>query len=310
MISAGRTPLVICPKQLGDILLLQPMLAAMRERSRGPVALLTRSGHRPMLKLMPEVRVPHRAVAGVYSSIVGIGDNRKTTVSALLNFSRRKILILPAKAERSRWQKLVFGSVHADELGDEFVGRFYWKWFAERDARFRAPRLEQPPEGWAPPGVSPGGYLLLNATSGWKRKSWKPDRWAQVADALGGVYDCEVLLTSGTQKWQREAVEKTVAAAGGRCRPLAGGTSLEQFLWLCANARMVLTVDGAAAHFAQAFRVPAVTLFGPTHAGNWHFSDASHRAVVSKSGAARMEDIAPDSVIETALSIVAPSSGR
>jgi len=306
MLSAGRSPLVICPKQLGDILLLQPMLAALREHSRGPVTLLTRSGHRAMLKLMPEVRIPYRPIGCAYSTIIGIAEDRKTTVHALLNFSRRKMLILPDRGERRGSQRLVFSSVHAEDLGDEFVGRFYWKWFVDRDARFRASRLTKPPEDWAVPGVTAERYLLFNPTSGWKRKRWTPGQWVTVAQRLADAYDCEVLVTSGSQEWQREAVSEIVEETGGACRSVPG-TSLEQFLWLCANARMVLTVDGAASHLAQAFRVPAVTIFGPTNVHNWHFSDASHQAVVSPSGAPKMEDVSAEEVIEAAFSILEPT---
>jgi heptosyltransferase-2 len=47
---------------------------------------------------------------------------------------------------------------------------------------------------------------------------------------------------------------------------LAGNTTLRQYLALIAASQLVLTVDTAAVHAAQAFDVPVVALFNPaTH---------------------------------------------
>lgn len=45
---------------------------------------------------------------------------------------------------------------------------------------------------------------------------------------------------------------------------------------------MVLCIDGAASHLAQAFGVPTVTIFGPTHPGKWHWPTPRHRVLSAR----------------------------
>ncbi len=89
-------------------------------------------------------------------------------------------------------------------------------------------------------------------------------------------------------------------------RTLGGTTSLKGFLWLCANARMAVTIEGAASHILKAFDVPNLTLFGPSVMANWHQPELRHLAIQaapSKDGKHRMRDLPSTAVIEQALSI-------
>jgi ADP-heptose:LPS heptosyltransferase len=78
-------------------------------------------------------------------------------------------------------------------------------------------------------------------------------------------------MTGSVTDWQVAECRKIEAVAGDLVRNLSGQTSLRNYLWLVANARLVLTVDSAAAHLAAAFGVPNFTLFGPTDHRNWHW---------------------------------------
>lgn len=89
---------------------------------------------------------------------------------------------------------------------------------------------------------------------------------------------------------------------------LAGATSLREFLWLCASARLVVTVDGAASHLASAFGVPALTLFGPTPVVHWHRPSPRSVALVadaSRDGKRRLRNLPPAPVLHAVRELMA-----
>ena len=112
-----------------------------------------------------------------------------------------------------------------------------------------------------------------------------------------------VVMTSASTDWQVEHCLAIAGAAAPHVRSLSSGTTLEQFLWLCANASMVLTVDGAASHLAAAFGVRSLTLFGPTNIHNWHHTEPRNialQAASDKDGKARLRNLASNEVLSAA----------
>jgi ADP-heptose:LPS heptosyltransferase len=122
---------------------------------------------------------------------------------------------------------------------------------------------------------------------------WTVDGWAAVLRAIGGPF----VLTNAGAGWQSEHCGKIAAATGAVIQP----TTLRQFLWLCANARAVLTVDGAASHLAAAFGVKCFTVFGPSSLANWHRPAPGHiafQAPPDNAGARILKKLAPGPVVE------------
>lgn len=291
-------------KQLGDLVLLEPALSRLRDHHGGPVRLLTRSGHAPLAALMSGIRLVRGIPLAPAGDLYCFDPLNKSAMRSLFApvWSRK---FLPAEHRELSWfHSVLFPRVNTPDLGASYVAEFFWSHTpVPAKAPFRLPKLAQPPAAWAPPGRVPGSYILVNPTAGWRRKSWTADGWARVLKAL----DAPFLLAGGGLDWQVAQCLDIVEKAGGRAENLAGSTSLKEYLWLCANARAVLTVDGVASHLALAFGVRCLTLFGPTSLQNWHRPALGHialQAPAEKDGACRMRNLDPAAVVEAAVRLV------
>ena len=230
-------------------------------------------------------------------------DHQNTSaLRALIIPARTKRAILPESREIAWFHRPLFGDLIVTELGDRYVAEYFWdNTPVPAEGPFRPPRLKQPPDTWKPPGFDAEPYVLLNATSGWRHKSGLPERWAGVLRELHAEFGMRFVLTSASTDWQIRNCHDIQKLTGPSVRSLASGTSLENFLWLCANARMVLTVDGAASHLSAAFGVRNLTLFGRTNIRNWHHPTATSLALQappSRDGIRRLRDLAVPGVLD------------
>jgi len=291
-------------KQLGDLVLLEPTLAKLCEHHGAPVECMTRSGHAPLLKLMPGVRF-RRGIPLVYRGHLYCFDPlSKSALRSMLAPSRVKKCVLPEKREMRWYHSPLFRELIVPELGDRYVAEYFWDSTpVPCSAPFRPPRLDQPPDHWRPEGFESDPFFLINPTSGWRQKSWLPDCWVRMLGALHEESGIKFVMTSASVDWQIQHCREIQEKSGSLVRSLASSTSLENFLWLCSRAQAVLTVDGAASHLAQAFGVKSVTLFGPTNRRNWHYSSNGNLAVqapLSKDRISRLRNLSAEAVIEAA----------
>ena len=116
--------------------------------------------------------------------------------------------------------------------------------------------------------------------------------------------EMNILITSGDQAWQMEHSQKIAKDLGARVHFLGGQTGLEAFLWLVSRSRMVLGVDGAASHLAEAFGRRSLTLFMKSNMMNWHepgaFNVAIAAAVNAETGVLEIES---EAVADQAISL-------
>ena len=105
--------------------------------------------------------------------------------------------------------------------------------------------------------VPRGGYYTFapGAEFG-PSKRWPERHYAALAAGL----DLPVLLL-GSGK-DALVCDHIVQATGGRCRNLAGKTSLAEAFALIAGARAMVSNDSGLMHVAAAFGIPQVALFG------------------------------------------------
>lgn len=295
-------------KQLGDLLLLEPALTRLRTHHGSPVRVLTRTGHAPLLSLMDGIAFQRGLPLSPHSHLYCFDPLNKSALRSVLAPAWHKRCILPEKREAAWFHRPLFGKLIVPELGDRYVAEYFWaNTPVPATTPFRPPQLTRPPAAWRPPGLNDEPFLLLNPTSGWRQKTWTSEGWAAVLQALHGAGAPRVLMTSASTDWQIAHCREIETEAGPLVSSLASGTSLENFLWLCANARMVLTVDGAASHLAAAFGIRSLTLFGPTSLANWHHPTPINRALrapVSKDGKRRLRYLLPEEVCPAALDLL------
>ncbi|GAB4464682.1 MAG: glycosyltransferase family 9 protein [Anaerolineae bacterium] len=103
--------------------------------------------------------------------------------------------------------------------------------------------------------------VVIHAGAGSAYKTWLPDHWASVGDALARRHSARVVLTGSA----REAVAVREIALRMAEPPIvaAGDTTIGQLAALCARARLVLGPDSGPLHLAVAVGAPTVHLYGP-----------------------------------------------
>ncbi len=298
-----RRILVICHKQLGDLVLLEPALARLASAASRPVELLTRSGHAPLISLMDGVQITSRAWLRRFDAVYCYDHLDKSALHAISTFSPRKDLLLRSPTEITKLHRIAFDEIRSPGIADRFLADYNWTYtLADTPAPYRLPRLNLPPDTWAPPDAPTGDYLLLNSTAGWKSKRWKAAAWAEVLRVLLSHGVPRILVTSGGQDWQIEHAKRiTDAVADPRVTSLGGQTKLEEFLHLVSRARMILGVDGAASHLANAFGGRSLTLFFRTNPLNWHHPSPRSQAILADhDDESDLYEISPDEVAEKA----------
>jgi ADP-heptose:LPS heptosyltransferase len=283
-------------KQLGDLVLLEPALSRLRAHHGGPIRLMTRTGHADLVALIPGVEPVRGAALIPARRLYSFDPLNKSAFRALLAPVLERCLICPEQRELQWYHRLLFLSHPHPEIGTSYVAEFFWENTpVPTSESFRAPVLERPPQAWAPGNCPEGSFILVNPTAGWKRKMWTVEGWVEVLRSLGSGH--RFVITHAGAEWQKAHAEAIAARTGA----VIASTTLREYLWLCAHARAVLTVDGAASHLAGAFGVKCFTLFGPTSLAQWHRAAPGHiafQAPADANGQRRLRDLDPAPVVE------------
>lgn len=133
---------------------------------------------------------------------------------------------------------------------------------------------------WKRLGLPPGRYVVAINSSGafGSAKLWPGAHFAALARKLVDDTECSVLVLCGPG--EREIAREIVASADHpRIVDLADERLSIGLTKACVRrSRLLVTTDSGPRHFAAAFDVPVITLFGPTHIA-WsenHFARAVH----------------------------------
>jgi hypothetical protein len=135
-------------------------------------------------------------------------------------------------------------------------------------------------------GDLPERFLAVHPGSGAIAKSWPPDRFGGLIDALGPG---RFLLVEGPADAGAAA-----ALRGRRGAVLARGLPPRVLGALLARAAALVGNDSGVAHLAAAWGAPTVALFGPTDPGVW--SPVGPRVTIVRSPSGRMDGITVDTV--------------
>lgn len=159
-------------------------------------------------------------------------------------------------------------------------------------------------------------------TGSWPAKTWLPERFAAVMDALAG--ECVPVWIWGPG--ERQTVE-AVRSRMKRPSLLAPPTGWQELGALLERAALLVGNDSGPKHVAVAVGTPTVTIFGPTHPATWHPPGGPHAAVEATGldclhcnanrcpleGERHMRcmlDVTPERVIEAARALLAASANR
>ena len=119
---------------------------------------------------------------------------------------------------------------------------------------------------------------MVNPGASKSEKYWLPERWAEVILHLQYHHGLPCILTGGSDSEEQthlRAIQTALAMLGSGPLPLplvvlAGQLDLTLLTALTARSALVVTSDTAVMHIASAFKIPQISLFGPTNPFEWH----------------------------------------
>jgi len=144
-------------------------------------------------------------------------------------------------------------------------------------------RLSAPPEG--APGQAPqptAPFIAIHPGSSSAYKLWPADRFTELAVQLADRYGVDILLLGDRPDRERNAgIREAAARAGCRRVTCADTLELRGAAGLIMRARLFIGTDSGLSHLATALGQRTVVLFGPSDHAKWGFQDSTH-AVVRK----------------------------
>lgn len=306
--SVPKTFAIVSDKQLGDVVLLEPVTRLLAGLSGQPCALDVKPSFEPLVQLMTQAcwgpcsgRINDQSWTTSWSSRAVIRSRRVA--------SRQRLLLCNRPDHVRWWYRFLFKRIVVEPIEGEYWAHYFWRAMGGDPALFRAPQLQKPPSSWAHSRLPEGPYVLLHPTASRPEKYWLPQAWQEVlSSALAS--GLPIVLTGGDSPAERAHCDALLAdpKLAARCINLAGDTSLRQYLHAVSRASLLLCVDGSASHLAQAFGVQSLTLFGPVHPVKWHWPSLRHRVLSaydysSAVDQVRTEDI-PVSVVQAELDLL------
>ena len=227
--------------------------------------------------------------------------------------ARRKKLLLNQRKYLRWWYPLLFDELVEVPSSGEYWASYFWRAVGGDTRIFTAPRLNPAPTSWRHPDLPREPFLLIHPTAAWPEKYWVPEFWARVRMGFKSAARLPWVMTGGGSESERKHCTQIIKAMGGGIVDLSGRTSLKEYLHALCAARLVLCVDGSASHLAQAWDVPAITLFGPVFPLRWHLPTRRHAAVSAfdhvQNKPPTCGDITPEIFLDACESLVAKNAG-
>lgn len=285
-------------KRIGDLLLTTPALAALRARhpdSRiilggGPISAVLA----PALPMVDEVIAWRPGMAGALDAarIFGKGSDGmtldftgtdRTALATMLSKApvRRSFSWMERKGNRARcYTELIESSVRDRHTVDHYLDLVG----GPTDSGVLPPHgvldlpetaLQAAADLLTEHGVDVAQpYIVVHPGSAREEKHWLPGRWAILLHRMLEQFDETTILLTGTKDAHEAAHLEAILENGPdlprhRLINLAGRTPLLTLAAIIESAWFLVGVDSAAVHFAGAFGVPSLSLYGPTNPYHW-----------------------------------------
>ena len=299
MVSGERTAadgrprvLVIRPGALGDTLLTEPVVAALRAAHKAAIIELAgRTDYLPLLVGQELADACTSTDSAAFTSLFGEDPLELPTYDIVLAYLPDPDGALAAKLRGRNKRAVVFdprpaegGTVH---IVDHLLGALAPLGICAARSR---PRLTCRNE-WSAAARAllerRRDYAVIHPGSGGRPKLWAPEKWAAVISAL---WPLEFVLTCGPA--DDEVANDVLARVAGRSRVVAvRGRPVTTLAGVLAGAKLYLGCDSGVTHLAAALGVPTVAVFGPTDPQVWAPRGPNVRVVVGR-GATRSVAVA------------------
>ena len=290
--------LVVRLSSLGDIVLTEPVTAALRlARPDCEIAFAVKERFRDVVAGQPAVTAVHALPSGSagalaslcrevrsrrYSAVVDLHGNARSRVVAAA--AHAPVVSVYRKRDPGDWLRVRVARrpFRARVLTvDRYLAALTKLGIAAPSARpqFRVPGRDAAlADGrLAGRGLSAGRFTVVAPGAVWETKRWPAERFAEVVRELSQGEGLPCLLVGSEA--ERALCDEVAAAAGpgARAGSVAGETTLRQTAALVSRAALFVGNDSGLSHLAMAAGTPTVAVFGPTDPGQLDFK--GHAAV-------------------------------
>jgi heptosyltransferase-3 len=280
-------------RHIGDVLLITPLLRALRETFPGArITAVVNSGTEAMLAHNPHIDevLIYRRDSSWWDEItflrelrrrhfdltIGLTEGERTAWYSLLCGARYRFGLLKGRKVRRPWA-YNFPMFPVREVLHEVEKHFVV--LANAGLKMIAPRpgnlclvVPEDLRAWAREqfvALRPARIVHVHPVSRWLWKCWENESMSAVIDWLQSERQTRVVVTTGPAGNEREKARAIINLC--RTSPVFfdGNLSLSQIAAISAESDGYFGVDTAPMHMAAAVGVPVVALFGPTHPENW-----------------------------------------
>lgn len=266
MTGIARRILFVSLSNVGDAVMTTPVLEALH--GRYPDAVIDIVADRRSSELFQYCpyrgRILHKDKrAGVHGLLGLIRDLRRTRYDLAVDLRTDGLAYaLRARTRLTKWGAAPPRGPHAVEglfatvaplLGAEPIPPARL-WLSADLHAFAAEALRPLP---------PGPWLALAPGAKWPPKTWPPERFVELAEALLGDY-AGVMILGGPG--DAPGAERVASGIRGPCVNLAGQTRLLEDAAVLERCAALVGNDSGAGHMAAAVGTPTLTVFGPTDA--------------------------------------------
>lgn len=282
--------LVIHPQRIGDFLVLQPMIRALKKRfSQIPISFLASNDIKPLAERDPslaKVFVFDEINVGLWEFLRLYHTLKKQSFDLIINcqtgFTNFKRTLLPLTGKRYRIGFRRGGFVdlfatHLIEMPKQHIIRQFPElltplginnidltlkiFYSDNDTQFVKTLLEK--HGFK----NKDRLVIIHPGNRNPLKRWKPEYFAKLADGLVKKKDIRIVLTG--IKEDLPIVKEIQDLMKMPSLNLIGQTDVLQLSTLIAKASLLISVDTAPIHIASATNTPTIGIYGPTETFYW-----------------------------------------
>lgn len=286
MKSISQRILLIQTAFLGDLILTTPMIRAIKEQypnshlsvviNQGTEDILSENPNIDEIILLDKKEIKKSPVA--FLRFIRQIRQKQFTICIAAHFSYRSSLIsyFSGADKRIGYQQSGFSFLHTKVIdrprrGPHEVDKLFSLLDHEQSLSekrrpqifFQPDRLKKFQAKMQMDGLMSGRYLIIAPSSVWQTKRMPVEKFCSLIDLLATKTDRSVVLIGSAKdnELAEEILEKIIHK---NIYNYCGQTTLKELAYLISGAACVVSNDSSPIHFASAFNIPTVAIFGAT----------------------------------------------